>query len=245
MQPKRLENLCLYNSDMNLWDSCEVVNLKTNFRVRDKWNETLNRIRYGEQTEEDYKILRTRYTENFPRDNWNDAIHTFYSNKEVNAHNIRVLNEIPGRIFSSEAELPKGRKIVPNDSGTVDDTNFQHILHLKKGANVMHISNTSIVEGLVNGVTGKVLDFVHRTVNGRPEVYAVIVKFDDPEIGKEKRKEHLNLHPDIRNKNGVPIFRIKNQYKSKKRGSSRKGGKDLWLRQFPLTLVFGSTGKCI
>ena len=43
MKPKRIENKCLFNSDMNLWNSCEVVNLKTNFRVRDKWNETLNR----------------------------------------------------------------------------------------------------------------------------------------------------------------------------------------------------------
>ena len=67
MKPQKLENKCLYNSDANLWDSCEVVNLKTNFRVGNKvWKETLERIRYGEQTLEDYELLRSRYTRRKP-----------------------------------------------------------------------------------------------------------------------------------------------------------------------------------
>lgn len=198
-----------------------------------------SRIRYGEENAEDIELLKSRYTTNFERDNWNDAIHAFYSNKEVYDHNMRMLNDMEGQLFSFEAELPKGKKKVPSSYGTVDNTSFLHHLHLKKGALVMHISNTSIIDGLVNGVTGKVLNFVK---NGKQEIWAIIVQFDDPEIGCERRKEHINLHSDIRNKNGVPIFRVKNSYKMEKKGSSRKAGKDLWLRQFPLTLAFGSTG---
>ena len=202
-----------------------------------------SRIRYGEQTLEDIELLKSRYTTNFERNDWNDALHAFYSNKEVFDHNMRMLNDMRGDLFSFEAELPKGKKRGQSNDGTIDNTTFQQQLHLKKGALVMHISNTSIAEGLVNGVTGRVLNFAQKMVNSKPEIYAVIVKFDDPEIGKDTRKEYMNLHPDISSKNGVPIFRIKNSYRMEKKGSSKKTGKDLWLRQFPLTLAFGLTGK--
>ena len=97
----------------------------------------------------------------------------------------------------------------------------------------------------MNGVTGKVLDVAYRTSKGKPEVQAVIVKFDDDEIGQQCRKENLNFHTDIKNRNGVPIFKTRFCYKSTRQASSMKAGKDLWLRQFPLTLAFASTGKCI
>ena len=94
----------------------------------------------------------------------------------------------------------------------------------------------------MNGVTGIVLDISYRTVKGEPEVNAVIIKFDDDEIGKECRKEYLNFHPDVKNQNGVPIFKIKFGYRSNRHASSMKAGKDQWLRQFPLSLAFASTG---
>ena len=56
MSPERQENKALFNSDMNLWNNCDVVNLITNFRVGESnWNDTLNRIRYGEQNDKDYE----------------------------------------------------------------------------------------------------------------------------------------------------------------------------------------------
>ena len=33
MKPGKEENKALFNSDMNLWNQCDVVNLITNFRV--------------------------------------------------------------------------------------------------------------------------------------------------------------------------------------------------------------------
>ena len=66
MEPGKPENKALYNSDMNIWNSFEVVNLIQNFRVGiSPWLETLNRIRFGEQTDDDLKLLKSRYISNF------------------------------------------------------------------------------------------------------------------------------------------------------------------------------------
>ena len=79
------------NSDMNIWNSFEVVNLVQNFRVGiSPWLETLNRIRFGEQTDDDLKLLKSRCISNFDRDNWDDAIHAFYKNNDVYQHNIKM-----------------------------------------------------------------------------------------------------------------------------------------------------------
>ena len=84
MEPKETPNKSLYNSTSNLWNSCDVVSLTTNFRVgMNEWNDCLNRIRIGEETEEDIALLNSRKTTNFPDKNFDNAIHTFYSNDEV------------------------------------------------------------------------------------------------------------------------------------------------------------------
>ena len=244
MKPTKLENIALYNSDMNLWKSCEVVNLKTNFRVGESpWNETLNRIRLGEQTEEDLKLLKSRYISNFKRENWDDAIHAFFGNEDAKKHNLKMLNKMPGVLVTLKADHPKGISKTISKYGTIGTTQFEDKLEVKKGAKIMMIYNIDIADGLVNGVTGIVLDFAYRTVNGKPEVQAVIVKFDDDEIGKQCRKEHSNFHPDVKKKNGVPIFKTKFSYQSERRASLKKTGRDQWLQQYPLKLAYASTGN--
>ena len=94
----------------------------------------------------------------------------------------------------------------------------------------------------MNGVIAEVLDFVYRTGAHGPEVIAVIVKFQDSKIGQKHRQENLHLHPKVKNMNGVPIFRMKRDYKSERYASSKKTGFDSWVRQFPLSLAFASTG---
>ena len=244
MEPSLLENKALYKSDMNLWDSFQVVNLKQNFRVgKSPWNETLNRIRFGEQTEEDINLLKSRYISNFQRDDWDDAIHTFYKNEDVKSHNIKMLNKLHGDLITLTAHHQKGiRKNITNH-GTINQTQFEEKLELKKGAKVMMVHNVDIADGLVNGVTGTAINFSFITVNGKKQVQAVIVKFDDDEIGKQCRKEHPKFHPDIENRNGVPIFKTKFAYQSQKQRSQRKTGKDQWLQQYPLKLAYASTGN--
>ena len=103
------------------------------------------------------------------------------------------------------------------------------------------MSSSSVLK--ISLVAGKVLDFVYRVRKDKSEVIAVIVQFDDEKIGQDLRKEHLNLHEKVKNQNGVPIFRRRCEYRSQNKSGTKKRGKDLWVKQFPLVLAFASTGK--
>ena len=156
--PKDTPNKSLYNSNCNLWDSCDAVNLTTNFRVGDSsWNETLNRIRYGEETEEDIELLNSRKISNFPDIDFDKALHTFYSNKEVNQHNLKMLSNLNEPLIKIDAEFPNVKRKKTTKHGTIDKSNLAVHLQLKKNANVMLIHNIDISDGLVNGVTGKLI----------------------------------------------------------------------------------------
>ena len=58
-KPKSIDSSSMFESEeLNLWNKCESVLLETNFRQGEgAWTQMLNRIRLGEQTEEDVKIL--------------------------------------------------------------------------------------------------------------------------------------------------------------------------------------------
>merc|ERR1712020_480708 len=61
-KPKTIDSIAMFESDeLNLWNKCESVLLETNFRQGEGvWTQMLNRIRVGEQTDEDVKILEQR-----------------------------------------------------------------------------------------------------------------------------------------------------------------------------------------
>ena len=154
-----------------------------------------------------------------------------------------MLNKLQGNLITFTANHQKGAAKNVTNHGTIDQTQFEDKLELKIGAKVMMVHNVDIADGLVNGVTGTAINFSFITVNGKKQVQAVIVKFDDDEIGKQCRKEHSTFHPDVKNRNGVPIFRTKFAYQSEKQRSQRKTGKDQWLQQYPLKLAYASTGN--
>ena len=57
-RPKSFKNICLWRTDSNLWQNCEVVELETNFRQGkgNPWTECLNRTRIAEPSEDDIAI---------------------------------------------------------------------------------------------------------------------------------------------------------------------------------------------
>ena len=61
-EPKSFDSRAMFNSpELILWNNCESILLETNFRQGEgAWNQLLNRIRVGEQTDEDLKILESR-----------------------------------------------------------------------------------------------------------------------------------------------------------------------------------------
>ena len=123
---------------MNLWKNCESVLLETNFRQGEgEWTEMLNRIRVGEQTEEDVKKLLERPSTLLSKKEYDDAIHLFYTNIEVNGHNVYMLNSLEEMLEEIAANLllPKGYR-PKTDTGLIDKTQFAEILKLKKSARV-------------------------------------------------------------------------------------------------------------
>ena len=114
----------------DLWNNLEVVVLKTNFRQGegDPWTELLNRVRVGEHTPEDIRVLKSRKHTLLTKEQYGQATHLFYTNKEVNAHNTYMLNLLTSDLVEIEAKLdvPKGSGYRPrvNDWGLIDKTNW-------------------------------------------------------------------------------------------------------------------------
>ena len=114
----------------NLWQKCEVVVLRTNFRQGEgnPWTNLLNRVRIGEPTTDDIKVLEKRKHTLLTKEEYDDAIHIFYTNIEVLEHNVYKLGLLKTEKAESKAtwDPPKGSGYVPfeNDWGLVDNTNF-------------------------------------------------------------------------------------------------------------------------
>ena len=163
-EPRSLDNRAIFNSpELNLWQNCQSVLLEKNFRQGEgSWNQMLNRIRLGEPTQEDIAILEGRPSSLLSKDEYNKAIHLFYTNIEVNDHNNNILNSLEQELQEIVASLltPKGYKPKTSENGLIDNTQFSMKLKLKKSARVMIISNVDIKDSIVNGSMGTIIDFV-------------------------------------------------------------------------------------
>ena len=153
-EPKTLQNKALYNSDCNLWDSCDTVHLTVNKRQGAcEWRETLDRIRIGQMNEEDEKLLNSRRVSNEEHKdkNYDKALHLFFSNEEVCEHNKNILNRLEGDSKDIQADIrgyPKGCYPEIKYDTFVEDTRFQKYLTLKLGARVILNYNIDISDGL-------------------------------------------------------------------------------------------------
>ena len=207
----------MFDSDeLNLWNKCESVQLETNFRQGEgTWTQMLNRIRVGEQTDDDVKKLEERPSSLLTKQEYDDAIHLFYTNIELNGHNTYMLNSLEEMLEEIAANLllPKGYK-PKADTGLIDNTQFAEILRLKKSARVMVSANVDIKNSILNGSMGTVIDFVktvitdEKTREQKEEVRSIIVVFDDPETGMDQMTnyqwdDNIRKHKEQR---GVPIF---------------------------------------
>ena len=229
----------------------ESVLLETNFRQGEgEWTEMLNRIRVGKQTDKDMKKLNDRPYTLLTKEEFDDAIHFFYTNLEVNEHNNYRLNALEDLLEEMQASMihSKGYKPKINENGLIDSTQFAQKLKLKKSARVMIIANVDIKDGIVNGSLGMVLDFVKTVTKDKDgkekeEVKAVIVRFDDPETGLDqiaRNKFDENLRKFEKDK-GVPIFRSNLLYQAPYKKSYKTHNCQVSIKQFPLKLAYAST----
>ena len=125
----------------------------------------------------------------------------------------------------------------------VEDTGLMEHLELKKGAKVIIVRNDDIYDNLVNGVAGTVIDFVYRKKPGIDQtmIHAILVLFDDLKIGEERRRKFIDIHPLVKSKHAVPIFRKTQQFNRSKYYSKKKHSDKCSVEQFPLNLSYAST----
>ena len=232
-EPKNEKYKPFYETD-DLWSAFDVAILDTNHRQGEGnfWTEMLNRFRMGIVLEEDKQKLETRRLKNFPDMNTDGARHAFYTNKEVNIHNQKILNTIDTQLFQVYARVQGPKGYIPQiKNGMYKDTNLMEVLEFKIGSRVMLVKNLDISDSLVNGARGNVVDV--KEENGI--IKAIMVDFDYPECGIQRRRSSNIFCP------GVPIFLDDHEFNLPKKRGNRSHHCTAKIFQFPLRLADAAT----
>ena len=230
---------CLYQMpNGNLWEKFQVICLKSNHRQGESgdYANLLNRLRTGEQTDEDVSLLNTRV---FPRNSSlipEDALLITGENKIVNDVNLKKLNELQGELFEIETVVhskTRGKfKPVVDKAGQIKNTPLQNILRIKRNARIMLTSNIDVCDNLSNGQLGEIVDLIF---NEKAELSQILVQFDKKEVGTEHRKKN-NASNKYRGQNLTCITKIEFEYKLKEGSASTATASN-----FPLKLAWATT----
>ena len=120
-------------------------------------------------------------------------------------YNSEKLNQLDGELFEFKADVFSDTRgvFVPklDNAGMIKGTTLPYILHLKVGCRMMLTYNIDVCDNLTNGSLGQVIAFKR---DSKGKVKYVMVKFDDPESGKERRKE-MNFENEYLGENATPI----------------------------------------
>ena len=218
----------------------EVINLTENHRQGDDkdYADLLNRVRIGEQTEDDMDLLRTRVRKKYHPD-LKDSLYIAAKRVIANEHTEKCLNSMKGSLHEIRAKhftkLKQNFKPYIKENGSISDTQFLDRLKLKIGARVMLIYNVDVSDLLANGAMGTLMA-VEMTKDGN--VDKLIIKFANPKVGLQSRKKHplyAKKYPE-----GTVITKIDREYTISKRVSTDIGS-TAHLIQFPIILAFAVT----
>ena len=225
---------------LSLWKQFKVINLKHNHRQGEgsQWTELLNRVRIGEPSDDDIKILETLVTEQEDLDP--TKTHVFITNVDVTDHNAKMLNKIdsPSQVFSAKkSSNVKGFNQDPKKDGRINNTPFMDKLHLKIGAKVTLLVNVLTNDGMVNGAMGTVVGFEK---DKRGEIM-VMVSFEEPNDGYFQRLKYPRESAKYKAKNGTPIVSHELKYNPKKANSKHTHSITARVIQIPLRLAWALT----
>ncbi len=161
-----------------------VIKLSVNQRVQGtnpeqiQFRDLFMRLRTGECTEQDWKLLLTRQPTNVPNvSEFQDATRLYFSNEEVANYNFEKLSALhqPIARINARHSSDLAKKAKPDEMAGLEPCIF-----LAKGAHVMLTMNLWTEVGLCNGATGTVIDFIYADNQQPPDLpLAVIVKFDN------------------------------------------------------------------
>lgn len=151
-----------------------IVALKENFRQSDdKFKGILNRIRLGEHTGDDVKILKTRLGDQTGMDK--RVVYLVASNRKAQMINQKNLDGLEGEGLVYESRYTTGgRKEVYDELQRelyvqLEQKGLNKIV-LKRGARVMLVKNLNVESGLVNGAVGTIVEFKRTSEGLVPEV---------------------------------------------------------------------------
>ncbi len=201
--------LCFPQAEIlkDLWNPLfEKVELSEIMRQRDDavFAEMLNRLRVRKENEPlaetDKELLRSRIVREVGDDILQaprDALHLYFLNEDVDAHNETRLVSLNTEIVTIKAEDvdQKGGRVIkvnetPHQTSKKDDTSLAPYLKLAVGAKTMLISNVDVSDGLCNGVTGVIRGFQYANSN-KNMPHAVYVQFDSEKIGIKARSSQV------------------------------------------------------
>ena len=227
-----------------LWRKFEVILLTHNHRQGEDrpYAEILNRIRTGDQTEEDYAVLEGRVKKMDDKDIPPNALFIICTNDKVKRMNESRIEELDGEEPKLHAKVQCGTKDIAKPKlardGSILNTPLQHKLRLKINAQVMLTYNIDVMDSLSNGTMGKVVGF--EFASDDRTVKTVLVQFKNPKAGQERRKQNSALlQQRFPNIPVTPISRIEFRFNLSKNPSSKNDR--LTAVQFPLKLAFACT----
>ena len=223
------------------WSMFKPLILEINHRQgNDKiYADMLNRIRVGQQTKEDMKMLKSRTRRKGHHDLKRVDLFITGKRKEAAKINQNYLAKLPGSKLEIQAvhhhdARKKYQPRINGKDGTVADTGFMDKLELKQNAKIIMVHNVCTTDGLTNGQLG-VLKDVLKSSNGVIE--KLIVKFNKPGVGTVSRSQNPNIakrYPDC-----VVIGRVKLEYSLRKKGGVE--GAKAAVIQFPIRLAHAIT----
>ena len=199
----------------------------------------LNRLRTEEQTEEDIELINTRNVDNLGVPAPPEALHIYALNKDVDAHNEKMLNQLGGQIITiqsidSKTDHQTGR--IDNISLGKKESGLWKEIKVAIGARVMLTKNVDVSDGLANTAMGTVTGFIppppasdHPDFSTYRPKY-ILVHFDEDRVGRRRKQKLKHLIPDGVS---VPIAAIEVLAKYKRVCSKRV--------QFPLALAWAIT----
>ena len=238
LKPKNKEYHVTYELDSR-WHMFQCIVLEKNHRQgADKaYGDLLNKIRVGNQTDEDLKPLLERVRpEGHPdlkkADLWISCTRT-----EVAKRNKAYLPSLTGekfvfaaRHYQNSGESFDPAKYICKKDGAIGNTAFTNLVTVKIGCRVMIIHNIDVIDGVTNGQFGELVAVV-KTTKGK--VDKLVIRPKDPKVGVENRKKFpqlAQLHPDC-----IFIERCVIQY-SLTRDIKRVGSTATFV-QFPIRLA--------
>ena len=155
------------------WNMFKALILERNHRQgNDKsYAELLNRVRVGQQTEDDMELLRTRIRRSNHPDLKEASLYIVCKRKDCAMINAQFLKKMKGELITVKAihhhaTRKNYKPYIEPKEGAVAATSFIDELQLKIGAKVMIIHNVDTTDCLTNGQLGELIDTV-KTTNGR------------------------------------------------------------------------------